>query len=116
MPPGQRSPQVIDRPVKERRVSPRCKLAAGVQFFHGPSGRYLPGRCVDISSGGLLMYVPAAAPVQPGHAIRLTLGAIGLPELAGLAGAPMEGTIVRVDRRALLAEGHIAVGVRFAQA
>jgi len=36
--------------------------------------------------------------------------------LAGLSGAPIGGTIVRVDRRALLAEGCLAVGVRFAQA
>ena len=107
---------MIDRPVKERRVSPRYQLAAGVQFFHGPSRRDLPGRCVDISSSGLLMYVPAASPVRPGQAIRLTIGAISLPELAGLSGSPIEGTIVRVDRRALLAEGHLAVGVRFAQA
>ena len=107
---------MIDRPVKERRVNPRYQLAAGVRFLHGPSGRDLPGRCVDISRGGLLMYVPAASPVRPGQAIRLTLGAINLPELAGLAGTPVEGTIVRVDRGALLAEGHLAVGVRFAQA
>ena len=107
---------MIDRPVKERRVSPRYQFAAAVRFLHGPSGRDLPGRCVDISRGGLLMYVPAASPVRPGQTIRLTLGAISLPDLAGLSGAPMEGTIVRVDRGALLAEGHLAVGVRFAQA
>ena len=107
---------MIDRPVKERRFSPRYQLAAGVRFFHGPSGRDLPGRCVDISRGGLLMYVPAASPVRPGQTIRLTLGAISLPDLAGLSGAPIEGTIVRVDRGSLLAEGHLAVGVRFAHA
>lgn len=107
---------MIDKPVKERRVSPRYQLAAGVQFFHGPSGRNLPARCVDISRGGLLMYVPAASPVKPGHAVRLTLGAIGLPDIACLSGIPLQGTIVRVDRGSLLAEGHLAVGVRFAQA
>jgi len=62
------------------------------------------------------MYVPAAAPVQPGQTVRLTLGGIDARELAGLSGTPIEGTIVRVDRHALLAEGHLAVGVRFAQA
>jgi hypothetical protein len=107
---------VTDRPIKERRMSPRHQLAAGAQFFHEPSGRNLPARCVDVSRSGLLMYVPAAAPVQPGQTIRLTLGAIALPELAGLSGTPIEATIVRVDRRALLAEGHLAVGVRFARA
>jgi len=62
------------------------------------------------------MYVPAAAPVRPGQAVRLTLGGISLKELAGLSNTPIDGTIVRVDRQTLLAKGHLAVGVRFAQA
>jgi len=61
------------------------------------------------------MYVPAAAPVRPGQTVRLTLGQVDLPELAGLSAARVEAQIVRVDRNALLAEGHLAVAVRFAQ-
>ncbi len=62
------------------------------------------------------MYVPATAPVRPGQDIRLTLGSIDLQELAGLSNTPIDGTIVRVDRQMLLSQGHLAVGVRFAQA
>lgn len=107
---------MIDSPLRERRISPRYQLATGIRFLHGPSRRDFPARCVDISKSGLMMYVPAAAPVQPGQTVRLTLGGIDPEELAGLSGTPIEGTIVRVDRQVLLAEGHLAVGVRFAQA
>jgi len=107
---------VIDSPLKERRISPRYQLATGVRFVHGPSRRDFPAKCVDISKSGLLMYVPAAAPVRPGQTVRMTLGSIDLEELAGLSDTTINGTIVRVNRQALLAEGHLAVGVRFAQA
>jgi len=100
----------------ERRKHQRHPLATSVQVFHGPSGRDFPGRCLDISAGGLKMYVPAATPVQPGHPIRLTLGAVSRPEFAGLGDKPIDGTIVRVDRDALLKTGHLAVGVKFAMA
>lgn len=107
---------MIDGPLKERRISPRHEAATGVRFFHEPSQRDFPARCVNLSTGGLLMYVPAAAPVRPGQAVRLTLGQVGLSELAGLSASQIEAKIVRVDRNTLLAEGHLAVAVRFAQA
>ncbi len=107
---------MIDSSRRERRINPRYQLATGVRFLHGPSRRDFPARCVDISKSGLMMYVPAAVPVKPGQTVRLTLGGIDAQQLAGLSGTPIEGTIVRVDRQALLAGGHLAVGVRFAQA
>ncbi len=100
----------------ERRVHPRHPLLTSVQVFHGPSQRDFPGRCVDISAGGMCMYVPAATPIQPGQPIRLTVGSVSRPEFAGLSEKPIDATIVRVDRDALLKTGHLAVGVRFAMA
>ena len=100
----------------ERRRHPRHPLATSVEIFHGLSQRAFPGRCADISAGGLKMYVPAATPVQPGHPIRLSIAAVSRPEFAGLGDGPVEATIVRVDRDALLKTGHLAVGVRFASA
>ena len=103
-------------PSTERRAHPRYPLATSVQFFHGPSQRDFPARCVDISVGGLLMHVPAAAPVQSGQPVRLSMGGVDRPEFAGLGGKPLDGTIVRVNRQTLIEKGHLAVGVRFAQA
>jgi c-di-GMP-binding flagellar brake protein YcgR len=97
----------------EKRKHARHPLTTSVQFYHGPSQRTFPGRCADISTGGLMMYVPAAAPVQPGQPIRLTIGSLNRPEFARLSERPIGATIIRVDRQSLLKSGHLAVGVRF---
>ena len=93
----------------------RYPMATTVQFYHGPSRRYFRARTVDISEGGILMYVPASAPVAPGHPIQVTIGSHSRPELAGLSDRPMDATIVRVDRHKMLSQGYLPVGVRFTQ-
>ena len=85
-------------------------------MFHGPTQREFPGRCANISAGGMLMYVPPTTPVQPGQSIRISIGAVDRPEFAPLSLRPVEATIVRVDRSSLLTQGNIAVGARFAEA
>lgn len=99
----------------DRRRHSRHPLATSVQFHHGPSRRDFPGRCVDVSHGGMLMNVPAFVPIQPGHMIRLAVGSVNRPEFAGLGEGPLDATIVRVDRDKLPAKGHIAIGVKFAE-
>jgi len=69
---------------------------------------------VDISKGGMLMYVPAKVPVVPGQSIRLTVGGGGRPEFAKVTDKPIDATVVRVDRHKLLSMGYLAVGVQFA--
>jgi len=100
-------------PAAERRQHQRHPLITSVLFYHGPSQREFPGRCVDISNGGLQMCVPAASPLQPGHPIRLTMGGVSRPEFAGLSEKAVNATVVRVERKTLLTDGHLAVGVRF---
>ena len=103
-------------PQADRRQHQRFPLAGGVEFFHGPTRREFPGRCVDISEGGMLMYVPAPTPVRVGQPIRLDLASVARPGLLRLDAGPMDGTIVRVDRQKLLTVGQAAVGVRFSRA
>lgn len=100
----------------ERRQDQRYPLSTNVNFLHGPSNREFPGRCVDISKGGMLMYVPVATPVKVGQPLRLSVGSVNRPEFAGLSEKPVPGAIVRVDRHCLLEEGYVAVGVRFTEA
>jgi hypothetical protein len=87
----------------------------GVQFYHPPSQRQFPARTVDISRTGTLMYVPATAPVQVGHAVRVNIPSIPHPEFAGIGPNPIDATVVRVDRKSLLPLGHVTVGIRFAE-
>ena len=95
-------------PSTDRRRHRRQPLSAGVQFHHGPSSRDFPGRCVDVSDNGMLLYVPAATPVQAGQAIRLRIGGTEQSD------QPVQATIVRVDRHRLLSMGYVAVGIEFA--
>ena len=98
----------------DRRKHARHPLATTVQFYHGPSRREYPARSVDVSHGGMLMYLPASVPVARGHAIRVTIGSHARPELAELSNRPLDATVVRVDRRKVVNLGHLPVGIRFA--
>ena len=105
---------MIDAPRTERRQHQRYPMPTGVQFHHGPSQREFPGRLNDISAGGLLMFVPATTPIQPGHTVRLSLSALPHAEFVKMADQPLDATVVRVDRSDFAQTGHLAVGVRFA--
>ena len=96
----------------ERRQHPRFKLAAMVDFHHEPTDRDFPGKSVDISAGGLMMYLPATVPVQKGQGVSVTVGDHDNPEFAGL-GDEISGKIARVNRDQLLSTGNIAIGVEF---
>ena len=100
-------------PAIERRKHARHPLPTRVQFHHEASRRDFPARCVDISGGGMLMFVPTAAPLKAGDSLRLTLGAVSRPEFSELGDGPMDASVVRVDRQALLRAGQLAVAVRF---
>lgn len=100
-------------PSAERRKHPRRPLKTGVQFYHDLSRRRVPGRCEDISQGGMKMYIPATTPIRAGDSIRISLGAPARPEFSVLGEAPISASVVRVDRSSLLSAGYLAVGVRF---
>jgi c-di-GMP-binding flagellar brake protein YcgR len=101
-------------PTVDRRQHVRQPLALSVRFEHLPSRREFKARCVDISRGGLLLYVPATVPVQVGHPIRLALKGMKKPEFEDLSDKTFEAHVVHVDRHTLIPMGHLAIGVRFA--
>jgi len=100
----------------DRRQHVRYPLATAVEFYHGPSRRKYPARSMDVSNGGILMFVPVGTPVSPGQPVRLTLGTHDRPEFGKLGERPLDGTIVRVAREGMLDSDHLPVGVRFTQA
>ena len=96
----------------ERRQHPRFKLVTKVDFHHGPTDRDFPAKSVDISAGGMMMYLPATVPVHKGQSVNVTVGSSDSPEFAGLD-ETIFGKITRVDREPLLATGNIAISVKF---
>ena len=97
----------------ERREHARYPLSTGLHFYHEPTKRYVPARCENISQGGLKMFVPARTPVKAGDSLQVRVGATDRPEFAMLSDQPLDTSVVRVDRQALLTSGHLAVGVKF---
>ena len=97
----------------DRRSHQRYPLATSIQFYHGPSQRDLPGRCVNVSSGGMMMYVPHNTPVRVGQPIQLASGGLNRAEFRNVNDAPLDATIVRVDRGEITSGGQLGVGVRF---
>ena len=103
-------------PTTERRRHRRVPLSAGVEFRHGPTRRDFPARSVDLSAGGMLMYVPATVPVRVGQDVHLRIGRVEPDELAHLSGRAVDARVVRVERGALIACGHLAIALEFAAA
>ena len=99
--------------LSERRQYQRHPLATSLQFYHGPTQRDVFGRCVDVSAGGMLMFVPPNVPVRVGQPIRLSVGSVNRPEFAGMSERPVDATIVRVERGRLVGGGQVGIGVRF---
>ena len=99
----------------ERRQHPRAASAAALTLQHGPSRREFPARCVDLSAGGVLAAVPATMPVRVGHEVQVCArGAAGGGDAPPvLAEGPQSAVVVRVDRGRLLADGTLAVALRF---
>ena len=97
----------------ERRRHKRHPLSTGLRLLHGPSEREFPSRGIDMSVGGMLMYVPATAPVNPGQRVGLRFEKVDRRELSAFSERTVPANIVRVDRRTLLTAGQLTVGVQF---
>ncbi|NBB95772.1 MAG: hypothetical protein GVY16_08530 [Planctomycetes bacterium] len=105
-------------PGAERRRHSRIPRVVNIHLHHKPSDREIPARTLDISDGGMLVSVPATAPVAPGQAICVRAGQDVLPRLP-IRTDPcqcddLDARIVRVDRNALLNTGQLQVGVALA--
>ena len=98
----------------DRRRHARYPMSTSLQFHHGPSRREIPGRSVDVSESGMLMYVPVTSPVRAGQAVYVNLAGIGGKPVADTG--PVQATIVRVDREQMTSKGYLGIGIRFAAA
>ncbi len=100
----------------ERRQYQRYPIVTGLHFYHGPSDCEIPARVVNISDGGVLVFVATTARVRAGHPIRMDMGWFPHPKLVCPGRHYVAGTIVRVDRSAQRSTGQMEVGIRFAAA
>ena len=102
------------RQTKNRRHHERRTYSTDLHFHHPTSNQYFPCRSVDVSTGGMLLRIPARSPVQVGNAIQLHVEPMGQPEWAINKYWSVPAKIVRIDRAPLLTDGHVSIGVQFA--
>lgn len=92
----------------ERRRHPRQASAASLTLRHAASQREYPGRCVDVSSGGVLAAVPLTMPVRVAHEVE-----VGSLDPQALPQPVQRAVVVRVERERLLSQGQLAVALQF---
>jgi hypothetical protein len=100
-----------------RRKHQRFPLASSVEIHLAATGKSYPGRGVDVSQGGMMVYLPASAPVSAGQELDLTVTpSPAAPAPAGVAGAVARkraARVIRVDRDGLVKLGRLGVAVQF---
>jgi len=100
--------------VIEMRKQPRTQLSWPVSIWVPAVSRFFNGRSENISKSGVFINVPMATPVREGQIVE-----INFPRTAELAKQKGQfariktGMVVRVDRRNVVKDGSIGVGVAF---
>lgn len=107
----------MTRTPSDRREHERFPLASAVMLHLAATDTSYPGRGVDVSQGGMLVYVPASAPIAAGQELELTVTpSPAAPAPAGIAGAVARkraARVIRVDRDDLVKLGRLGVAVQF---
>ncbi len=98
----------------ENRKETRTELSWPVSIWLPAANRFFNGRSANVSRTGVLVSVPMATPVREGHVVE-----INFPRTTALATEKGQfarikaGKVVRVDRRNILKDGLIGIGVAF---
>jgi hypothetical protein len=100
--------------VSEQRKNTRTQVAWPVSVWLPEANRFFNGRSTNISSGGVLVRVPATTPLRAGHVIELNFPrTMALAKRKGSFARIKSGRVVRVERGELLDDATIAIGIVF---
>ena len=99
----------------EQRKDARTELTWPVSIWLPEANRFFYSKSVNISKGGVLLYVPMSTPVRPGHVVELNFPrTTSLAKKRGQFARIKSGKVVRVNRKSLFEGGDICVAVKFA--
>ena len=100
--------------VKDRRRYTWYSYSTNLRFRRS-NGKTLPARSVDISSGGMLLYVLAHQELFPGETITLHFNANGVadhfPDVYFPDSHDIQATIVRIERDHFSTSGYMGITV-----
>ena len=100
--------------VSEQRKNTRTQVAWPVSVWLPEVNRFFNGRSTNISSGGVLVRVPATTPLRAGHMVELNFPrTMALAKRKGSFARIKSGRVVRVERGELIDDATIGIGIVF---
>lgn len=98
----------------EQRKDSRNKVSWPVSVWVPEANRFFNGRSCNISKTGVFITLPVTAPIRPGHFVELNFPRTEtLAKEKGQFARIKNGKVVRVDRKNLLENAEIGVGIAF---
>jgi hypothetical protein len=98
----------------EQRKTTRTPVAWPVSVWLPEANRFFNGRSTNISSGGVLVRVPATTPLRAGHIVELNFPrTMALAKRKGGFARIKSGRVVRIERGELLDDATVGVGIVF---
>lgn len=98
----------------EHRMEVRTNLSWPVSVWVPDANRFFNGESANISKTGVFVKVPMSSPIRAGQVVELNFPRTDvLAKEKGGYSRIKSGKVVRVDRRGLIEEANIGVGIAF---
>ncbi len=98
----------------EQRKDSRSTVSWPVSVWVPEANRFFNGRSCNISKTGVFITLPVTVPIRAGHIVELNFPrTVALAEEKGQFARIKSGRVVRVDRKNLLENAEIGVGIAF---
>ncbi len=98
----------------EQRKDSRNNVSWPVSVWLPEANRFFNGRSCNISKTGVFITLPVTAPVRAGHTVEINFPrTFALAKEKGQFARIKSGRVVRVDRKNLLENAEIGVGIAF---
>jgi hypothetical protein len=104
---------IMQASIEQRRES-RSSVSWPVSVWIPEANRFILGRSCNVSKTGVFVTLPVTAPIRTGHHVELNFPRTEtLAKEKGQFARIKSGKIVRVDRKNLLQNAEIGVGIAF---
>jgi len=98
----------------EQRKDSRNVVSWPVSVWIPEANRFFHGRSCNVSKTGVFITLPVTAPIRPGYIVEINFPrTMALAKEKGQFARIKSGKVVRVDRKNLLENAQIGVGIAF---
>ena len=106
--------QTLETVIENRKCN-RTELTWPVSLWLPDANRFCNGTTINVAKGGVLLSLPMAVPVKPGHVVEINFPrTINLARKKGQFARIKSGRVIRVERDSITSDATIGVAVQFA--